>query len=64
MKIMSAYVLYKSFGNPSCEMVVSFVSNLYKPLNPMARVNCHLSGLLFKYEKILNTSFTYMLLWR
>ena len=25
-------------GNPSCELVVSFVSNLHKPLNPMARV--------------------------
>ena len=50
--------------NPGCELVVGFVSNLHKPLNPMARVNCRLSKLLFKYEEILNTSITPFILWR
>ena len=44
--------------NPGCKLVVSFVSKLHKPLNPVASVNYRLSKLLFKYEEILNTFVT------
>ena len=46
------YYASKKSRNPYCELVVWFVSKLHQPLNPMARVNCHLSGLVFKYGDV------------
>ena len=43
--------LAKATERPNVVLILAcFVSNLHKPLNPMAKVNCRLSKLLFKYE--------------